>query len=217
MTAQIGDTYKYKNKDYSIVAMSSPLIFNPNDYGLTPAGVTTACWKGYWCEYSIEENSALLLKNLFIHEKDDIYPPINGVAVSPLEYIKEKAYTSKGIEIITSDKYFGHRVYEEVNLPISYNGRILAGNDFIQDYYIHMGYQRSWAYRTLLEFVFDEGILIECNDYSETAQKQREMIDATEPDPAHPDHGNIPQFVADSFSLDYDEKAWWIKDKDKMS
>lgn len=31
MTAQIGDIYKYKNKEYSIVAMSSPINFKPED------------------------------------------------------------------------------------------------------------------------------------------------------------------------------------------
>ena len=213
MTAQIGDIYRYNNMEYSIVAMSSPMIFDPRDYGLTPVWATTACWNGYWCEYSIEENSSLLLKNLFIHNQDDQYPPINGVSVSPPEYVNRVVFSlERGWETITTYNYDGPRVYREVNLPIPYSGRILVGNDFIPDYYIHMGYQRSWAYKTLLEFVFEEGLLIERNDYSETAKKQREMIEVAERDPAHPDHGNLSEFIADSFSLDYHEKAWWIKD-----
>lgn len=78
MTAQIGDRFQYKGNYYNIVAISEPLPFSPQTFGITPEGACTACWAGYWCEYEIKKN-ALILQNLYIHSKDNYYPSINGV------------------------------------------------------------------------------------------------------------------------------------------
>lgn len=85
MTAQIGDIYKHKNKEYSIVALSAPINFKPQDYGLNPQSCCTACWNGYWCEYYIE-NDILLLKNLFMYNGEGDYPPLNKVEVLKQTY-----------------------------------------------------------------------------------------------------------------------------------
>lgn len=36
MTAQIGDIYKYQKKEFTIVALSSAMLFDPKNYGLEP-------------------------------------------------------------------------------------------------------------------------------------------------------------------------------------
>ena len=84
MTAQIGDIYKYNKKEFNIVALSSAMLFDPNNFGMEPHASSTACYRGYWCEYSIE-NDVLYLKDLYIFNREDKYPPLNGVEVSPLE------------------------------------------------------------------------------------------------------------------------------------
>ena len=60
MTAQIGDSYSYKGGDYTIVAMSEPLRFDPRFYGFKPESATTACWNGFWCKYKISEDGIFL-------------------------------------------------------------------------------------------------------------------------------------------------------------
>ena len=62
MTAQIGDKYKYQKQEFTIVALSSRMLFDPKDFGLEPNSRSTACWRGYWCEYDITDEE-LLLKN----------------------------------------------------------------------------------------------------------------------------------------------------------
>ena len=52
MTAQIGDVYKYQKKDCSVVALSSPNLFAPMSYGLELQPSSTACYIGYWYEYT---------------------------------------------------------------------------------------------------------------------------------------------------------------------
>ena len=36
MTAQIGDIYKYKKKEFTVVALSSVMLFDPKNYGMEP-------------------------------------------------------------------------------------------------------------------------------------------------------------------------------------
>ena len=191
MTAQIGDIYKYQKKEFTIVALSSAMLFDPKNYGMEPHARSTACWRGYWCEYAIEDDE-LLLKDLYLFNSDGKYPPLNGVEVS-------------------MKSHFGHRVYKDVNMPIPYTGKILLGDGFMQEYYIHMGFQRGWAYKKLIELVFEEGILLVCNDLSHIAKAQREAMAKGNINPRRPGGDNILKFVEDSFSLDYADKAWWME------
>lgn len=103
-----------------------------------------------------------------------------------------------------------NKVYKNVNLRISYTGRIVVGSEFLNQYYIHMGYQRAWAYKTVLELVFEEGILLNTIEHSEKAEKMREQIQFNKNFRKDLDK-NIPQFVEDSFSLDLKTKCWWLK------
>lgn len=208
MTAQIGDIYKYGKKKYQIVAMSAGMPFNPKHYGLEPHPSSTACYRGYWCEFSVDDEK-LVLKNLYLFNMDGNYPPLNGVEVAPQEFIEFERRTGKNkTEKYVYPAHHGHRAYENLDMLIPYTGKILLGDGFMDEYYIHMGFQRAWAYKKLLEFVFDEGIAVECNDLSHMAKAQRQAMKAQNENPRYPD-GNIPKFVEDSFSLDYSDKVWW--------
>lgn len=192
MTGQIGDSYCFAGHDYTIIAMSKEINFAPTVYGLIPQAICTACWKGYWCDYSIE-NDKIFLKNLHISCKDNYYPDFNGIKV-----------------ISNKENFMEHHLYKNINLPILYTGQIVVGSGFLNQYYIHMGYQRAWAYKTVLEFVFEEGILLDTINHSEKAEKMREQIQFDKNFKKNLDK-NISQFIDDSFSLDLKIKGWWIK------
>jgi hypothetical protein len=72
-----------------------------------------------------------------------------------------------------------------------------------------MGYQRAWSYKILKEFVFLDGELVEINDQSKMAEKIRNIINENKNFDNELRH-NIADFVSESFSLDYDKKAWWL-------
>ena len=162
MTAQVPDTYLYEGKEYSIVAMSKRINFNPLKYGIDPQWTCTACWTGYSVDYSVED-SKLLLKRLWISKSASGYPDVNGIKVKKLE--------KSGI--------FSY-VYENVNITINYTGKIVIGNGFIDKYYTHTAFmsQRPWAYDKALELIFEKGILVDVLDHSETVRAVREEIDA---------------------------------------
>ena len=154
-----------------------------------------------------------LLQNLYIFNADGKYPPLNGIEISPEEFQECTAYSLKNKkgEKVMRPKHMGHRVYKNINMPISYTGKILLGNGFMHEYYIHMGFQRGWAYKELVEFIFEDGVLLECNDLSHIAKAQRDTIKKHGEDSPYPDDGDIPKFVNESFSLDYEDKAWWME------
>ena len=192
MTAQITDQYTYKGEEYSIIAMTESIEFDPEQYGFHPEAPHTACWRGYWCEFLITDE-ALLLDTLHIYSGDHDYPEFNGV--------QPQASKEEWDDMAT---YYG------LNFPIDYSGSIVLGSGFLERYYIHMGFQRAWAYENVIELVFKHGRVTDRKDHGETVAKIREEIDRDPEGFRDRMHADIPRFVDNSFSLDTSIKAWWI-------
>ena len=217
MTAQIENRFKFNGDDYSIVAISTPIDFKPQDYGITPLPIFNACWDGYWCEYEITKTE-IILKNLYINSHNDEYPEINGISPENDSQNKQNHF-----------QYMGHHLYKNLNIKMNFTGKILIGKGFLKQYYIHMGYQRAWAYEVLEELVFENGMLIRTVDHSEKAKELREELDqkilereeakhngtstkkTSRKKPAEKEtNESIKKFVTESFSLKMEDKAWWL-------
>lgn len=196
MTAQVGDMFKYKESQYTIVAMKEKLTFDPKAYGITPESACTACWRGFWCIYDITDDG-IFVEDLFINSKDDYYPEINGISPLYADDMRSKHF------------YMGHHLYRGLHIRVPYTGKILVGDGFISKYYIHMGFQRAWSYKELVELVFEDGYLIEINDQSHIAAALRKDIDENFKNNENCKR-DITRFVVDSFSLSYETKAWWL-------
>ncbi len=198
MTAQIGNFLKLGETRYSILALSNPINFDPRDLGFTPSPTTSACWAGYWCEYRISTDDKLILQNLYINSKDDIYPEINGIKA---KYFEED-------DIKTMIQYMGGHLYENIDIPILYNGRVVIGNGFLDEYYVHMGYQNPKGYEEVIEIVFEEGVYLYDIDHSETVKKLRE--ENNNKSTRRINYENSSKFIKESFSLDFKDKCWWL-------
>lgn len=188
MTAQVPDKYEYEGKEYSIIAMSDDIEFSPEQYGLEPQYICTACWRGYAVKYAIEDEK-LLVKNLFVSDSSSGFPNINGIEAESI-----------------GDIIFSH-MYRNINLQTEYTGKIVMGNGFIRDYYIHMGFQRAWAYEKVIELIFEKGVLVNVIDHSEKVKAIRAEIEAGTREAKE---DSIPTFVDKSFSLAMEDKVWWI-------
>ncbi|MDO4837648.1 MAG: hypothetical protein Q4B32_04570 [Clostridia bacterium] len=191
MTAQIADEYKVSGKKYEIIAMSAPVTFDPSDYGFHPTAPHTACWRGYWCDYKVTSKQ-LMLDKLHIYCGDDCYPVFRGVTPQ-------------------NDPVGGGsmKLYKGLNQLVDYDGSLVLGRGFINRYYIHMGFQRAWAYEEVKELVFEHGMVVRTVDHSDFVAALREQIDH-DPKFMNDLQDNIIKFVHDSFSLDAKTKAWWI-------
>ncbi len=206
MTAQVEDQFTYKGIEFSLVAMSpsDKKLFDPHDYGLKPMGIWTSCWDGYWCEFDISD--ALYLEKLSIFCGDLRYPDICGRSVSMpidknLDLEDEKVFE----ELWKSNT--DYKYYENMHMQIPFTGKILVGADFLWEYYIHMGYQRAYAYKRLFEFEFAEGKLVKTTDLSNKAEEVRGQINKFGWE-AVESRKDLFGFIDRSFSLDYEDKGF---------
>lgn len=195
MTAQIGDQYKYSNGEYTFVAQSAPIPFHPSEFGIIPMAACTACWSGFWCVYNITEDG-IFLEDLYVNSGNEQYPAINGILPE----------CQDGNETFT---YMGHHRYAGLNIKIPYTGKILVGGDFVHGYYRHMGHQRPWAYKKLLELVFENGKLIQTTDQSKIASSIRKKIRSDEGFTEKMFKHRFGFIVGDSL-LDDGNDVWWL-------
>lgn len=202
MTAQVSDKFYYNDKEYTLVTISEKIKFHPKDYGIIPQMIHTACYRGFHCDYVIK-NEILYLNNFTVNSANGNYPEINGKKPIPdswfVEICKERG-----------QDFTGPCEYKDLELPIEFTGRIVLGDGFIKKYYIHMGFQRAWAYEELIELEIEDGLVVNLINHSEKAKSFREAIEEDEVGFNKKLKENIPQFVEESFSLEMRDKAWWI-------
>jgi len=166
MTAQFSDQFLYAGRDYSIAGISGEGLFNPCQYGLSPHGTCTACWKGYLTTYALHGDQ------LVLHALD-----IN------IEIIKRKFPWSSKTPVLHGKKPSGEGRYssffdyhfENVGLIIPYTGGMLIGGEFIWDLYVHMGYHPAWKYEEVYELIFDKGLLTDNRNISDKMREYRIM------------------------------------------
>jgi glutaredoxin len=192
MTAQINDKLRFDKSDFDIVAIeNTENFFDFEKIGLKPIANCTACWRGYIAIFGIDEDNNLVLKDLYSNN-DDMEPPlINGVEVFEINDWQENLYTLAG-----------NLVYKDINLPITYTGSFLIGDNFIRELYVHMGFQHPFKYEYLEEFIFENGVCIETRDLSKEAKERREKEKSTDKVTKSP-----VQWIEDQFDLGY-RKKW---------
>lgn len=151
MTGQIPDTFIYNEDKFELVYLSGGDLITPKKYGMNPQMLHTACYRGFYSTYEIKNNQ-LLLQEMVVGEITGEYPEINGVQPKQQNYAV---------------------CYENLNLLTDFTGVIRIAKELIDTLYIHMGYQKGTAYKTLLEFQFQHGNLIDVKDLSEQNKRKR--------------------------------------------
>ncbi len=199
MTAQINDTFRYRKKEYSVAGISEGEIFDISVLDLKPSMASTACWRGYQAVFAVVQ-ARLVLDALHVNllrperEKNqyerEIGPVINGITPSPPQ----------------EDFDFFNNHYDGLNYHLEYSGGLLLADGFIRSLYVHMGFHPAWKYETVIELVFDAGILKEEFDRSEQMAEIREMIGKSrekETSSERPSDEEIKQFVGRAFDRHY--------------
>ena len=175
MTAQIADTFIYNGEQYSLIGLRGEELIIPEQFGMEPTMMHTACYCGFYSTYEIKDKK-LILQNMTVLENNNNYLPINGVEPVIDEY----------------------GVYNNIGLHVSFTGKLRLAKDFIQEYYIHMGYQKATAFETVIDFTIKDGVVEVINDRSkEVAEKRGAFKEKYE-------GSDIIERIEDAFSLDLD-------------
>ena len=148
ISQQITDPFVWETEEYVFLRASNVYkLFDPADYGLKPTPPNTACWKGFVVHFLVK-NKQLYVEKLKVHCEDGMYPAINGI---------EATY------------YGGFHEYNELNMPVTYTGKIIIGNQMDEGFY-GRAFTGPHSYRRTYELVFRKGIL---KRYKETSGRYR--------------------------------------------
>lgn len=176
MTAQISDTFLFKGDEYALIGMKGGDLISPKQFGMTPEELHSACYRGFYATYEVTDDG-LYLKELTLLEKNGDYKPIDGVLP------KEKGYQA---------------TYENLKVTVPFSGKLRLAKDFIQELYIHMGFQKGTAFRTVYDVTFKEGKVVEVKDRSMEMEEKRGLFKKRY------ESDNSIQMIYDAFSLDMD-------------
>ncbi|MFC1743349.1 hypothetical protein ACFL35_05090 [Candidatus Riflebacteria bacterium] len=176
MTAQISDNFLFNGDEYELIGIKGGELVKPEEFKMEPEMISTACQRGYYAKYELA-NEGLFLRELTLHEKNGNYLPIKGIEPDKEEY---------------------QATYNNLNLPISFSGKIRLAKDLITDFSIHMGFQKATAFKTVLDLTLEVGKVIHISDRSE------EMRDKSGAFKKRYETGNLKQGIDEAFSLDMD-------------
>ncbi len=178
MTGQISDTFLFKGDEYSLIGMKGGDLVSPEQFGMEPEHLHTACHRGFYATYELT-GEALYLRELTLREKNGRYLRIGDV--KPKKSVKYKVARYHGLSVI-----------------VPFTGTIRLAKDFIDEFYIHMGYQKPTAFKTVLDITLQHGKVVEVKDRSQEMERKRGGFKE------HYESGNMLERIEEAFSLDMD-------------
>lgn len=199
MTAQMNDTFRFRKHEYAVAGISEGELFDPSLLDLEPVGTCSACWRGYHAVFAVLD-SRLVLDTLRVNllcrtEGKAGYdrvegPVINGVVPTP---------PKRGLSFFNND-------YVGLKYHLEYSGGLLLAEGFIESLYVHMGFHPAWKYKTVIELVFEAGVLKQEYDRSERMAEIREIVNSSRKNESSgdmPSKEEIKQFVERAFDRSY--------------
>lgn len=205
MTAQINDSIVYADLHFSIAGINGDGLFEPEQIGLEVRTLSTACWRGFYCEYSVDEGHLYLTRlTVGLSECDASLaergegPEYFGTKPQRDKYEFVDAMTlKKGTD--WDDWYFAGFRH-----PIHFSGGLLIARGFIEEMYVHMGFHPAYKYREVHELVFADGALQSAGDCSQQMKEFREVVADRPQSPSDPtDRKAIEVWIKRAFSRDY--------------
>ena len=168
MTAQINDTFRYREHEYGVAGISAGELFDPELLDLKPAAMSSACWRGYQAVFGIS-NARLVLDTLHVNlinpQESDKYEPEVGPVINGIRPVGSRG---------EHDWFNNH--YEGLTYHLEYTGGVLLADGFIDELYVHMGFHPAWKYERVIELIFDAGILKQEFDRSEQMAEIRQYM-----------------------------------------
>ena len=166
MTAQINDTFRYHGREYDVAGISEGELFDPALLDLKPAGTCSACWRGYQAVFGLV-GTRLVLDALHVN----LLSPGQGNERregSEINGVKPAGPREK------HDWFNNH--YEGIGYHLEYSGGLLLADGFIRELYVHMGFHPAWKYESVVELVFESGVLKREFDRSERMAEVRARV-----------------------------------------
>ena len=154
MTAQVHDTVRFQRTDWSLVGIDGEGLFDPADHGINPVMLHTAAWRGFICHYEIERRRLRLAR----------------LTIGLDEETRQMAEAGKGPTIGAAKPRFDEKQhaweYILARFDVRFTGRMLLGDGFVRQLYVHMGFQPVWKYERVTALVLTAGVVDHVADLS---------------------------------------------------
>lgn len=152
MTAQIPDTFIFKGKKYSLIGIRGDDLISPQQFGMCPMGGPTSCHRGFYATYELTETGLYLRELILLGEGHGNYLPINDILPKKGKYPPS---------------------YLNLDVEVPFSGTIRLAKDFIEALYVHMGYQKPTAFKTVYDIDLKDGRIVQLRDRSKEMEKKR--------------------------------------------
>ena len=185
MTEQIKDSFIYGNDCYEMVQHTGSAVFSPQDHGMVPEMIHTACRKGYYAEFEIS-NGVLYLRRLTIRDQNGRYCPLGGIGLIRAKVGQEvlpqnqrlKRTKLAGRTVYIADESVTAAVYSGLNLQVPFTGKMRLVKDHIDvlpyEYDLYMLFvSDAHCYRKILDFSVDRGVVVDVIERSEEMERKR--------------------------------------------
>ena len=209
MTAQISDTFRYRNKPRTLAGINGSGLFDPAQQGIKAVGWSTACWRGYHCTYEVADGSLFLTNvNLGLGEEDMATaargdgPKLYGKV--PRRYTEHGHSTNLRTGEVETSWESSDFMVDGLREVVPFTGGLLLGDDFIREMYVHMGFHPAYKFKVVHELIFGAGRLVEEHDRSAQMAEFREMLSPKSLKPgSKASRAEIEAWIERCFSLEY--------------
>jgi len=157
MTKQIPDIVVYKGQEFILAGRKGSPLFTPMDVGLSldMMGVTTACYRRYFCEYACLSDKLFLVKFSFI-QREDVEPPL-----------------VEGISPSSDSIGFAH-AYENLRIPCLFSGGLILVRNPVG---LVGHFPSPIEFEEVVEVFFEKGQLQREISHSDTVASLRKQVD----------------------------------------
>ena len=184
LTGQVSDEFRYNGEVFALVGIKGEGLYTPLDFDMKTTMASTACWRGYQMLYDCVDGKMILDRMLANPTEPK---PVNGIEPHSYEH-----------------RFIFNYVYEDLGLKTKFTGTLLLGKDFIDEMYVHMGFQSPESYRTVIELEIMDGNIIKETDLSALMAEQRLAGTDKPARPSTMDDDDVRDWIEERFSQDYE-------------
>ncbi|MEM6297971.1 MAG: hypothetical protein AAF740_04690 [Bacteroidota bacterium] len=176
MSAQLPHLVWLGKEKYELSGSSDVLPFDPKEYNLKPAAPHPKCWRGYVCQFRVEEET-LFLDRL---EVNDASKSIKRRE----QLVNEKKPSKNSKRVFRFMSKWGavyfNKTYRKVKLPLSFSGQWLLTRGGVWDQHAHYAMHPAWRYKEIHLLKFEAGRLVFHQDLGDLMARIRNEVERLE-------------------------------------
>ena len=153
MTRQIPDTVIYKGGEYVLAGLKGKGLLTPTDLNIVTKGLATACYRGYYCQYSCIDNF-LFLTELSVFNEPNQLPSLQGIVPSAI------------LDMFAR--------YQDLKIQCPFSGGLVIVKNLVAP---NRTLPSPLEYNEVVEIIFEQGMLQGEIDYSSKVNMFRNILD----------------------------------------